>query len=279
MHTATQLDLRMFAVSRREREVAAEAVFDGWKRSDRLGVVVTEAFGALGASLLIQLATAQFYRADAGRALETAQYPEIYLFHCGRRWGDHRPFDFWPPRKEVLVHGPLNLVEAINDRAISRLLLPTAEHPTWEYLTDAPTPWAERNSFLERVVTAIEYDAAGIVEDPAITVSALSTALEANGTRALNPEISLEWYRNLQPEARATALPGPSGGDETARWLESLLRRADEVDPDTRATVRRRRQRLVRQGLATESYRDIAGEDALRLISTYFSRTTESGAT
>src|SRR4051812_30763209 len=110
MHTATQLHSSMFAVTRRGQRSSREALLPRWCPSDRLGVVMTETFGALAASHLIQIAITAFYDASParregklGRADDPkAIYPEIYLFHVGARHGDHSGFDFWPARKEVL---------------------------------------------------------------------------------------------------------------------------------------------------------------------------------
>src|SRR3954454_9175134 len=113
MHTATQLQADLFAVRRNGKPATREELLPDWEAHDRLGVVMTEPFGAIGAGHLIQLAITAFYdvrprrRAPLPKRPEDlspdAVYPEIYLFHVGGSHGDHSVFDFWPARKEVLV--------------------------------------------------------------------------------------------------------------------------------------------------------------------------------
>src|SRR5262245_7080336 len=110
MHTAPQLDVSQFAISRHGRQATRADLLPDWTPYDRLGVVVTESFGAVGASHLIQLAITAFYDVRPERRAARldgvdprAIYPEIYLFHVGEVHGDHSSFDFWPARKEVLV--------------------------------------------------------------------------------------------------------------------------------------------------------------------------------
>ena len=75
--------------------------------------------------LLIQLAVLAFYESVPARRGTPPRYPEIYLFHAGGRFGDFNAFDFWPPRKEVFLPAdPAMVLEALNDRAITRLAVP-----------------------------------------------------------------------------------------------------------------------------------------------------------
>jgi hypothetical protein len=96
MHVADQILAEAFEVQIGGELAGPEAVFPDWSRLDRFGIVVTEPLGGLGASLLLQLAIAQFYSVRPYRRASLAVYPEIYLFHAG---GPHGDFSyFWPPR-------------------------------------------------------------------------------------------------------------------------------------------------------------------------------------
>src|SRR4051794_6215608 len=99
MHTARLFDSSHFRVSRSGQVTTREDVFPDWTAHDRLGVVMTEPFGAIGAIHLIQLAITAFYDARparrVGRRHADALYPEFFLFHVGGAHGDHSALDFW----------------------------------------------------------------------------------------------------------------------------------------------------------------------------------------
>ena len=266
MHTAEQLHAGQFAVALDGRPASLSALLPDWTVHDRFGIVVHEPFGALGASLLIQAATTAFYDARPERRTNgSPQYPEIYLFHVGGPHGDHRAFDFWPPRKEVfLAADPAAVLAALNDRAISRLAVPDgpAGNPrVAEY-------WADRTAFEERLVTAVAYAAPGATVDGAdLRVTARDPVLEVNGGRALDPEARLAWYEGLAPEEIEPSFAGPTPVEETYRWAASLAVRADEVPGAERERVAARRRAMLDDGLATEDYRRLSVPDALaRLV-------------
>jgi hypothetical protein len=122
MHVAEQLFVEAFDVRIGGEPVSPEAIFPDWSLLDRFGIVVTEPLGGLGASLLLQLAIANFYAVRPDRRASVPVYPEVYLFHVGGPHGDFSYFDFWPPRKEVRLTAsqPLSLLEAINAHGITR---------------------------------------------------------------------------------------------------------------------------------------------------------------
>src|ERR1700704_281478 len=82
--------------------------------------------GSTGASYLLQLAIVSFYDVRPQRRSETERiYPNIFIFHVGEDQGEHVMFDFFPQRKEVFVDNtPARILEAINDRGITRLAVP-----------------------------------------------------------------------------------------------------------------------------------------------------------
>ena len=164
MHTATQLDVSMFAVQIDGKIADRDALLPAWHPYDRLGVLVHDPFGGVGASLLVQLTITAFYDARPGRRDGTPQYPEIYLFHVGGRYGSHGYFDYWPPRKEIFVENDAAAVlRAVNDRAITRLAVvdgkPSApRHDLWE-----------RAAAEDRIISAFAYSADGRVENADVT--------------------------------------------------------------------------------------------------------------
>jgi hypothetical protein len=74
MHVATQLFPSSFS-ARAHEAVGVDDVFPDWSAWDRFGVVVNQPFGGLGASLLLQLAIAQFYEVRPQRRSTISAYP------------------------------------------------------------------------------------------------------------------------------------------------------------------------------------------------------------
>lgn len=260
MHTASQLRHTMFKIRLNGVDASVEQLFDGWEIHDRLGVVVHEPFGALGASQLIQLAITAFYdarplrRAGApkyGNSL--AIYPDIYLFHVGRLYGDHSSLDVFPPRKEVLLPSdPAAVLEAINDRAISRLAVPDVAPVAAEH------SWKEPAAARDRIASAFAYSPTGSVERADVEVTGLTSATEKNATMILDPH---------GPNGDLTKIPLRFGTGRDA--LASRYPIAAGVPESTRAArgIVERRRRIARHaGLTTESYRRVEVTAALDML-------------
>lgn len=270
MHLATQVNESMFELTLAGSPTTRAHVLPGWGESGRLGVILREPFGSIGASLLILLAVTAFYDVRKTRRTEEPQYPEIYLFHVGGRFGDHRPFDFWPPRKEIfLSENPLEVLEALNDRAITVIAVPDhSGHSRQgiEAYEGSGAPWSELNSFCERTTAAYLYSPDGATMPADLTIRGLSDVLERNAERATEPERSLQWFQGLRPEQLATALPGPGTLAQTHYWARTLTDRFDEVDPESRAAAKLRRESRLINGTATETYRRLSPQQALGLL-------------
>lgn len=271
MHLATQVNESMFSLSLEGRPAQRREILPEWGKSSRLGILIGEPYGAVGASLLIQLAVTAFYDAQPTRREPDPQYPEIYLFHVGGRYGDHRPFDFWPPRKEIFTgSNPLELLEAINDRAITTLAIPSglstgSAEAVGEFKASG-APWSEINSFQERVVSSFLYSANGSLPDGDLTIEGLDDVLERSVERVTEPRRSLDWYKNLQPDQLATALPGPGTIEQTQFWASSLLDRFDEVNSEDMLQAQDRRRDRLTGGKPTETYRRLTTDQALSLL-------------
>jgi hypothetical protein len=127
MHSTERLTSASFSFAVGGRPATFEDVLPGWDERDRLGVIARQPCGAVGASTLILAAVTAFYDGLRRRATDFFAYPDFYVFHIGRRMGDHAMFDIWPDHKEVIVaDGGEGLLRAINDRAVTRLLVADA---------------------------------------------------------------------------------------------------------------------------------------------------------
>lgn len=255
MHTATQLESPMFAIEIDGKPASREDVLPDWGRHDRFGVISTEPFGALGASLLIQLAITAFYDFRPARRGECAQYPEIYVFHIGQPHGDHSYFDFWPERKEVTVADDAGeILSAINDRGITRLAV----------VDGRSIPAGHRDVELEaakdRIRSAFVYHASGRVTRPDVVIAGLDARTEINATMTLDPERAL---------ATPVSLPDRiARSEEGTVWRERFSRRASEIPLDERLSASARRESIRNDGCASESYRRASVEDALNMLTT-----------
>jgi hypothetical protein len=266
MHTATQLDRSLFEVTCDGTASSREELLPDWAPHDRLGIVVTEPFGGIGASQLIQLAITAFYdvrpsrrgrvRSEYGQAQPNGCYPDIYLFHAGGPHGDHSWFDFWPARKEVFVARHARaMLDAINDRAITRLAVPDGE----------PTPvqheLQESGAARDRIVTALAYSATGRVDNPTFQVAGLSERTEANVKNILDPKRHYtEGY--AEQAARTQIDPELELRDWSVRNRARMHEAAESLD------VARARRAAIRNanGFGVESYRSITVNDALEML-------------
>ncbi|GAA2004066.1 hypothetical protein [Brevibacterium samyangense] len=262
MHTAEMLRRELYQFHIYGRSVEREAVIPHWGLRDRFGIVITEPFGDIGASLLVQNFITMFYEARPERKEADPQYPEI--FHVGGRFGNHAPFDFYPARKEVFVEPDApTLLERLNDFGITHLALP--ECIPGEVLE--PYWWADRHAFPERTEWAALYSSTGRVQDPTFFLCGLDPITEANMLTALDVQSWVSRLKTWSIEEVRRRLAGPTPTHEAERWVRVVCERADEVPEAELERIRKQRAAFVgERGLPTEAYRQIAPPEALRFI-------------
>lgn len=254
MHVATLLKAEMFDVAIDGRPASIAEALPGWSPHDRFGVVIDEPLGGVGASHLIQIASVAFYDIRPVRRRELPVYPEIYAFHIGRGRGAHAPFDFWPSRREVIVEGDhRNLLDAINDRAITRLALPERAP------REVTHRQKETEAALDRMVSAFLYDPSGRVPDVDLVIAGNDTKTEYNPGKVIRPVYP-------DPRSPPTPRPGPNGTIVKERdpayglWLEARRHDVTEAERDAAERVR---EAGKRDGKTTESYRRIPVAEAV----------------
>lgn len=250
MHTVTQLKASMFDVSVGGVPATPGDVFPDWHLNDRLGVVIDEPLGGLGATHLIQLAITSFYDAAERRRGALTVYPEIFAFHFGKGRGSHAAFDFWPARREVMLSGdPCDLLDAINDRGITRLAVPDRQPREFQYRPK------EADTALDRIQSAFVYDASGRVKDGTIRIAGNHRASEGNPGRVLRP-VYLDKPKDL-------AKPFKEADSAYITWLK--LRAAD-VSQDQRDARAAWRDAMKQDGLVWETYRPVPVAEALAIM-------------
>ncbi|OME80832.1 MULTISPECIES: hypothetical protein [Paenibacillus] len=175
MHTTKDLRSEDFTITVDGSNAVWEDIFPVFHKHDRLGIVVKQPGGAIGASGLILAYVTRFYdfyRDQLGNAPDRLRiYPEIFVFHVGSRMMDHSSLDVWPPHKEVIVHNePEQVLEAINDRGITRLLV--------EDMLPLPANFLREtvSSAMQRIVSAMAYSSKGCVNHADISISSSPAA-------------------------------------------------------------------------------------------------------
>lgn len=164
MHT-TGLRSEEFQITVDGRPASIQDVFPGFSEHDRLGIVIHERLGAAGAGSLILAAVTAFYDRLRATGESFFAYADYFAVHVGADRGTLRKLDVYPAHKEVVVANDAELIlEAINDRGVTRLLVPEVAPTEPELARET------RHSARRRIATALAYSPAGRVADPDILV-------------------------------------------------------------------------------------------------------------
>jgi hypothetical protein len=249
MHSSQELSSSMFEISAEGRPVRLEQLFEDFGDQDRLGVIVNRPCGAVGASALIAATVTAFYDIQRARGPDFFVYPDYYLFHVGRALGDHGMLDVFPSRKEVVVpEEPDAVLDAVNDRAITRLVVPASTPPaTGEHAFD-PVALASARG---RIATCLAYSPSGRVAGGEVRI-------------ASNPVVEGYVESILDPESHLAALR--AGDDQDRAYADSIEARRGEVAPELRTQIREARRELLEDGRPVETYGRITLDEALRSL-------------
>jgi hypothetical protein len=243
MHTSAELSSDSLALERDGEPARLQDVLEGFGSGDRLGVVVRDPCGAVGASGLLLAAVTAFYDAQRELSDDFFIYPDYFTFQVGRPLGDHSMLDVWPSHKEVVVPDDADaILEAINDRAITWLLVPDGN--------SGPLP-AQREALASarsRIAGALAYSPSGRVKRADVRVA--------------GNEVTERYVRAvLAPDQLLATL-----GDAADPYAASVARRAAETTVTERERLRAARERLSDAGRSVESYRRLSLEQALELL-------------
>lgn len=254
MHVVSLLKSGMFDAQIDGKPVSREEVFPDWHAHDRFGLVIDEPFGGIGATHLLQLAMTMFYDIKPSRRTTLAVYPEIYAFHVGKGHGAHAPYDFWPARREVILSNDhREVLDAINDRGITRLAVP-GRRP--RQVVHRPK---EEDAALDRIVSAFVYSPGARVENADLVIAGNDKRTEYNPKQALRP-----FSPGRKPSAVSTAARPVKETDTS--YTDWLQQRKDDVTEDQRLAVEKRRDHLRKDGIVWESYRRIGVAGALATL-------------
>ena len=251
MHTQTQFNASNFDVQFGSGGGGLDRLFPDWVPLDRFGIIIDRPLGGVGASHLIQLAMVLYYSTPPERRTMNL-YPEIYAFHAGRDYGSLLNFDFWPPRREVMVADePQHMLAALNDRGITRLAIPEG------FAITSPARPKELASFGDLLKSAYEYSATGRVGNGDVIVTGLDRRTEINTTKTLS---ALDPPPPVNRPARVQRRPFKESDPEFAEYEARRATALTQADVD-RARADRERIR-VGDG-SSESYRTLTIDEVI----------------
>jgi hypothetical protein len=166
MHSSRELSSSAFDVTLDGAPGTVLDVLPGFVDADRVGIVVRRPCGVVGASALLLAAVTAFYDVQRERGEDFFVYPDYFVFHVGRRLGSHNRLEIWPPHKEVVVADePEEVLRAINDRAITRLVVEDGAPGEGAFARETLA------SARGRIMTAVAYSANGRTRDADVRIA------------------------------------------------------------------------------------------------------------
>lgn len=274
MHTASQLFSSDFDVLIEGEQVGVPGLFPGWHPHDRFGIVIDGPFHAIGANLLIQAAIAAHYDVRPRRRSTVPVYPEIVAFHVGGPHGDLSNYDFWPPRKEVVLpRSPSVLLTEINARGITRLAVPDIAAGDVTELGKGPNSWAETYAARDLIASAFAYSPSGTVADDDVVIAAMSDRLEQNLHSVLHLRDAVDAVlarggKLARPDPDVPAEIVAAVAEDNQRWAATVRGRLPEVPEAERdRLIALREASLARHGgTPPETYRRLTIEEGLGVL-------------
>jgi hypothetical protein len=166
VHSAEELTSDSFDIRVDGRPARLVDIFPDFGEHDRLGVLVREPCGAVGASALILATITAFYDFYRERDEDFFIYPDYFLFHVAGEHGDHNMLDIWPRHKEPVVpDNAEEILRAINDRGITRLIVQEGEPG------DAAVERESTASARHRIATTLAYSPRGRVDNADVAIT------------------------------------------------------------------------------------------------------------
>ncbi|MEM9778169.1 MAG: hypothetical protein AAF902_26570 [Chloroflexota bacterium] len=140
--------------------------FSNVTKATRVGIYAPTGTDGVGATALIMAYVTAFYDTYRAKGEGFFAYPSFYTFQHVRPLSSYTMLDIWPRHKDVWVESsPVDLLNAINDRAINILLLPEQEptNPSYEK--------AQLETALQTIHKCYLYSADGVVTSPTLKVT------------------------------------------------------------------------------------------------------------
>jgi hypothetical protein len=166
MHSSEALAATDFHYRRADESCAKENVMPDISIPDRLGVVIRDPFGGIGAATFVLSCVTAFYDEYRTEGDDFYVYPDYFTFQSEERLVDYLWFYIWPDHKNVQTGREAEAVlQAINDRGINFLLVP--DEPTGDPDLEAMT----RASFEQRIDGCYLYAPDGQLDGDSFSIS------------------------------------------------------------------------------------------------------------
>ena len=255
MHTSFQLRSSDFSIKIDNTDASREDLLVDWHQYDRVGIIIDQPFGAIGATLLLQLCITAFYDFIPTRRSETL-YPEVYLFHIGGPHGDHSSYDIYPPRKEVFLdNNPAKILEAINDRAITRLLVVDKDCKQVKH------HYKEPSSAKDRISSVFAYSPTGRVPNPDVEIIGRNRSVLSNTLMALNPR-GKGYTQSMEKLAKSARMPVISDHE----IIPVYASRNEEIPFAVRDHIKQQFEQSSNDGVRRETFRRISLAESLNML-------------
>lgn len=102
--------------------------FDRFSNRERVGLIAPNGTDGVGAVSLIMAYVTAFYDTYRVKSNDFFAYPAFFTFQHVQPLASYTMLDIWPKHKDVYVEpNPVDLLHAINDRAINVLIIPEGE--------------------------------------------------------------------------------------------------------------------------------------------------------
>jgi hypothetical protein len=212
VHSTKELRSDSFEIEIAGAPATVADLFPGFDERDRLGVVVRDPCGGLGASTLILATVTAYYDFQRAKSDDFFIYPDYFLFHAGAPLGDHNMLDVWPSHKELVVPDDAEeLLRAINDRGVTRLAVPDGKPGRPEFGRETLA------SARARIVSALAYSAGGATVCADVTV-------RGNDVTESYVSAVLEQSTGVPEETRAAITTGRAALRAGGRPVETYRR-------------------------------------------------------
>jgi hypothetical protein len=246
MHSSVELKSEDFEILIEGERADIATLLPGFEEHTRLGIVIRDGFGAVGAANLITAAVTGFYDVLRERDPDGFfRYAEYFTFHVGGLRGSHDMLDISPDHKDVVVEDDAEkMLEAINDRGITHLLVPDGEPREPDLLAQT------KNGARARLRSAFAYSPAGRVADADVVIK---------GTQRVDYYVDCV----LDAPTWIEALAAEGVPPELVDWARTRL---GEVPPEVIEERVAERQELIVEGRTVESFRRIDVDRALALL-------------
>ncbi|MCL7748518.1 hypothetical protein [Halalkalibacter alkaliphilus] len=192
MHTTKDLKSSDFKIKLKHQVAQLEDIVPHFNQFDRIGIIVRQPGGAIGASAFLLSTITRFYdffRPQLENGVGQIRiYPDMFVFHVGQKQMNHYWLDIWPPHKEVVVEDePEQILQAVNDRGITRLLveeMPLCVNPV--FLPETMT------SAKNRIISAYVYSSSGRVKGANINITSCEMAEKYVLKSLIESDVSLD---------------------------------------------------------------------------------------